>query len=129
MPVVVILQARVDKGLNSTAQQQQQQHQQQQQQQQSYIGPEAQTLEEVRSDWCALVGDTDATSEASTVISDVIPMILLDSPSLNMIPQKPSKIRECIDQNLDLKLSYRYSEVINRLQQPRQSDQPQHCEP
>ena len=59
VPVLIILQARVDKG--ST--------------QQNYAGIDAQTLEEVRNDWCALVGDTDASSEASTVISDVIPMV------------------------------------------------------
>ena len=59
VPVLIILQARVDKG--ST--------------QQNYAGIDAQALEEVRNDWCALVGETDVSSEASTVISDVIPMV------------------------------------------------------
>ena len=59
VPVLIILQARVDKGSA----------------QQNYAGIDARTLEEVRNDWCALVGETDVSSEASTVISDVIPMV------------------------------------------------------
>ena len=101
VPVLIILQARVDKSQSSS-------------QQQNYSGLDAQTLEEVRNDWCALVGDTDASSEASTIISDVIPMILLDSPSINNIVARPSKNRECIDQNADLNLSARYTEAIEK---------------
>ena len=110
MPVLAILQNRVDRC---------------QSQQQSYCGPDASTLEEVRNDWCALVGDTDATTEASTIISDIIPIILLDSnTSVASFATQTSKNRECIDQALEMSLADRYTDIVSKFQlrtNPRQA--------
>lgn len=110
MPVLVILQSRVDRCQN---------------QQQSYCGPDASTLEEVRNDWCALVGDTDATTEAATIISDIIPIILLDSnTSVANNALQTFKNRECVDQAMEMSLANRYSEVVSKFQlrtNPRQA--------
>jgi len=106
VPVLFILQSCVDKQQNT---------------QPGYTGLDSQTLEEVRTDWCALVGETDISNEASNVISEIIPMILLDAASTGSNGQAGmtdnaattvSKNSSVISQSLEMSLSARYKEVV-----------------
>ena len=103
VPVLFILQSCVDKQQNS-----------------GYNGLDSQTLEEVRTDWCALVGETETTNEASNVISEIIPMILLDSTNggPNGVGDKSSttsKNSSVISQPMEMSLSARYKQVVEKL--------------
>lgn len=97
VPVLVILQNRVDH---------------QQRNQNGYNGLDAQTLEEVRNDWCALVGDTEMTSEASTLVSEIIPIVLLDTP-VGPVSQA-SKNRDSVNQTEELNLAAHYATVVEQ---------------
>ena len=101
VPVLFILQSCVDKQQNS-----------------GYNGLDSQTLEEVRTDWCALVGETETTNEASNVISEIIPMILLDSTNGGPNGDKSSttsKNSSVISQSMEMSLSARYKQVVEKL--------------
>ena len=99
VPVLYILQACVNK---------------QQSNQQGYNELDAQTLEEVRNDWCSLVGETDTANEGSNVISEIIPMILLDETTSTM-EQHTSKNRDSVSQAMEMSLAARYKEVVCNL--------------
>ena len=101
VPVLQILQACVNKS----------------NQVQGYNGLDAQTLEEVRNDWCSLVGETDTANEGSNVISEIIPMILLDheTSTNSMAEQQTSKNRDSVSQSMDMSLATRYKEVVSHL--------------
>lgn len=105
VPVLVILQNRVD-------------HQQRNNQQQSgYNSVDAQFLEEVRNDWCALVGDGEMGNEAAAIVSEIIPIILLDSSqnsNMSQVPPVTSKNRDSVNQTVELNLASRYVDVINQ---------------
>ena len=112
VPVLYILQACVNK---------------QQSNQQGYNGLDAQTLEEVRNDWCSLVGETDTANEGSNVISEIIPMILLDETSTGSMDQHTSKNRDSVSQAMEMSLAARYKEVVCNLS--KSSTKTPHCEP
>lgn len=96
VPVLVILQNRVDH---------------QQRNQNGYNGLDAQTLEEVRNDWCALVGDAEMSSEASTFVSEIIPIVLLDTP---VGPVSAGASKNSVNQTDELNLANHYATVVEQ---------------
>ncbi len=99
VPVLVILQTRVDH--------------QQRNHQHGYSGIDAQTLEEVRKDWCDLLGDGETGPEAAAVVTEIIPFIL-DSNSNNAPVMQTCKNRESVNLVTDLNLANRYVEVVKQ---------------
>ena len=105
VPVLVILQNRVDA--------------QQRNHQQAHVGIDAQTLEEVRNDWCALVGDSETTNEASAVVTEIIPIVLLDASAASSSASQgvtSSKNRDSVNLTVDLTLANRYVDVVGQIQ-------------
>ena len=113
VPVLVILQNRVDQPQRNN--------------QQSFGGVDAQVLEEVRNDWCAMVGDVSMNDEASAVVTEIIPIVLLDASATpannttNVEKQATSKNRESVNMTLELNLAKRYSEVVQKFGAPPRS--------
>ena len=112
VPVLVILQNRVDHP--------------QRNQQQSFGGVDAQVLEEVRNDWCALLGDSETSNEASAVVTEIIPIVLLDASTTPAKSAQTSRNRESVNQAVELNLASRYAEVVQKLGMTRQTHQPVH---
>ena len=113
VPVLVILQNRVDHP--------------QRNQQQSFGGVDAQVLEEVRNDWCALLGDAETSNEASAVVTEIIPVVLLDASTTPAKAAQTSRNRESVNQAVELNLASRYADVVQKLGATRQTHhQPVH---
>ena len=111
VPVLVILQKRVDQPQRNN--------------QQAFASVDAQVLEEVRNDWCALVGDVSINDEASAVVTEIIPIVLLDpsaTPANNTnvaaAQIQTSKNRESVNQMVELNLAKRYVEVVQKFGTP-----------
>ncbi len=103
VPVLGILQARMNRDTTARSNQ-------------AHQGIEAKTIEEIRDAWCGLLGDANVSPQATTVISDIIPMILepeVSSSTGSGKPQQTSKNRDSVDLHADLTLANRYTEVVN----------------
>ena len=103
VPVLMILQNRVDH----------------QQRNQAFGGVDAQVLEEVRNDWCALCGNEQMNPEASAVVTEIIPIVLLDASATNTAAVaanvvQTSKNRESVNQAVEMNLAKRYVETVQK---------------
>ena len=93
VPGLTILQTRINNGLSMSA---------------------AQTLEDIRNDWCALLGDAK-TDAGTNALTEVLTFVLEEASQ--QLPDRPSKNGEFVNLNADLKLSVKYKEMLHRLQQ------------
>ena len=69
----------------------------------------------MRSEWCALVGITSTSNEGSTVITEIMNMILLEPNMSSTAAAATSKNRESVNQAVELNLASRYTDVVAQL--------------
>ena len=73
------------------------------------------TLETVREEWCALVADM--RSDCSTAINEILIIILeTDVSHQSTGSGRVSKNGEFVNQNADLRLNQKYSELVTKIQ-------------
>jgi len=112
-PVLILLQTRISQASNSMSNTSPQNQ---------GAAQAARTLEDVRSDWCALLGEADASSKAGAAISDILRMVL--EPPMDTVGEKASKKRRdmSVEHSADLMLSQRYMDVRQQLHELMQDD-------
>merc|ERR1739844_567641 len=83
---------------------------------------------EVRNDWCALLGDAETSNEASAVVTEIIPIVLLDASTTPAKSAQTSRNRESVNQAVELNLASRYTDVVQKIGITRQAhhQQPVH---
>lgn len=100
-PAVSILQGRVNAGHRSSAEH---------------------TLETVREEWCALVADM--RTDCSTAINEILTIILETEVTHQSTGSgRISKNGEFVNQNADLRLSQKYTDVVTKTQQEMSAEQ------
>ena len=72
-----------------------------------------QTLEEIRADWCALLGEA-SSEDGTTALTEILTFVLEEGSQ--QLPLRLSKNGEFVNLNADLKLSMKYKDILSQLQ-------------